>query len=373
MNKIILVIISLLSAQAFATKARITSMGNSFHIIDPQGVYSNAMRTVQFSKIVIIESGLTAATSTTNNAEGAVFFNVSETDRMVLSLGHNNDLIQSGRRFINSIVGANTYETPQNMVHAFYGSKEVSVPYAVGLFYSNKDDKLNSLTESSSGLLASFKFGSYGVFGSYSLVNSVEATGNRKFDGAGHLKLSGRYSNNDIFYGLDFGTWINKSSTGAVENEAYSNKSMSFRVIHSLKKDGNELFYGAGIVSNAIDCKTKASASCTTKFSSLTFPIIIGTEINAAEWLTFRGTITQSLPLDTVKDEIGLPAAATSGIAGTTGAVSEFSAQANTTTLALGTGIKFNKFTLDGTMTTATTQTINTTALLAQVGLTYNY
>lgn len=373
MNKIMLVIITLLSAQAFATKARIASMGNSFHITDAQGIYSNAMRVVQFSNLVMIESGLTAATSTTNNAEGGVFFNVGENERMALTLGNNNDLVQNGRRFINSIVGANTYETPQNMVHVFYGSKGGSVPYGVGLFYSNKDDKLNSLTESSSGLLASFKFGSFGIFGSYSLVNSVEAAANRKFDGGGAFKLAGRYMKDDIYYGVDFGSWISKSSTGAVENEAYGNKSMSFRVIHSIKKDGNELFYGAGVMSNAIDCKTKGSATCTTKFSSLTFPIIIGTEISAADWITLRGTITQSLPIDTVKDEIGLPAAATSGIAGTTGAVTDFSGQANTTTLAMGAGIKFNKITIDGSMTTATTQTIDGTTLLTQVGLTYNY
>lgn len=373
MKNLLLVLVSLVSVQALATKARIASMGNSFHITDAQGIYSNAMRTVQFSNIVLLESGLTTATSSTNNAEGAIFFNVGPTDKMVLSLGSNNDLVQSGRRFINSIVGANTYETPQNMVHVFYGSKEASVPYSVGLFYSNKDDKLNSLTESSSGFLASFKFGDIGVFGSYALVNSVEAAGNLKFDGGGAFKLAGRYSKNDIYYGLDFGTWVNKSSTAGAENEAYGNRSMSFRVVNSLKKDGNELFYGAGIMSNMIECKTRASASCTTKFTSLTFPIIIGTELNAADWLTFRGTITQSLPLDTIKDEIGLPASATSGIAGANGAVTEFSGQANTTALALGTGIKFNKFTLDGSMTTATTQALNTTTLLTQVGLTYNY
>ncbi|MEQ1722049.1 MAG: hypothetical protein ABL930_02670 [Pseudobdellovibrio sp.] len=373
MKNILFVLVGLLSVQAFATKARIASLGNSFHVNDPQSIYSNPLRVIQYSNLVLIESGVTAATSSTDNAEGAVFFNINDTSRMAVSFGSNNDLVQNGRKFTNSIVGAATYSTPQNMVHTFYGVKDGEKLYTMGLFYSNSDDKLNGLTDSSSGFLLGYKNGSFAVFGSYALVNAVEAAAGKTFEGGGALKLSGRYNADDMAYGVDVGSWTNKSATNTVENEAYGNKSISLRVIKSIKKDGNEVFYGAGIMSNTIDCKTQASATCSTKFSSLILPVIVGIEANAADWLTLRGAITQSLPISTVKDEIGLPATATSGITGASGAVGDLAAQPNTTTLALGAGIKFNKITIDGSLGTATTQAINATALMTQVGLTYNY
>jgi hypothetical protein len=374
MKNILFILVSLFSLQAFATKARLASLGNSFHIIDPQAVYFNPLRLLQFGDLVMIESGVTAATSSTDNAEGAVFFAVSDNSRMAVSFGNNNDLVQNGRRFTNSILGgAPTYSTPQNMAHTFYGVKNGDKFYSVGLFYSNFDDKLNALTDSSLGFLLGYRNKSFSAFGSYALVNAVEAAAGKKFDGGKAYRLSGRYAIDDTLYALDLGGWLNKSSTSGIENEAYANRSVSLRMIKSLKKDGNEVFYGFGIVSNTIDCKTKASISCSTKFSSLILPVIIGAEVNALDWLTLRGTITQSLPISTVKDEIGLPVAATSGVTGANGAVSDLTAQPNTTTLALGAGLKFNKITIDGSLGTATTQAVNTTALMTQVGLTYNY
>jgi hypothetical protein len=373
MKNILFVLVSLFSLQAFATKARLASLGHSFHIVDPQGVYSNPLRLLQFSNLVLIESGVTAATSSTDNAEGAVFFNINDSSRMAVSFGNNNDLVQNGRRFTNSIVGASTYRTPQNMLHTFYGVKDGDKLYSMGLFYSNFNDKLNALTDSSSGFLLGYRNGIFSAFGSYALANAVEAAAGKKFDGSGAFRLAGRYTIDEILYALDLGGWANKSSTLGTENEAYANRSVSLRMIKSLKKDGNEVFYGLGVISNTIDCKKQASASCTTKFSSLNLPIIIGTEVNASDWLTLRGAITQSLPISTVKDEIGLPVAATSGVTGASGALSDLAAQPNTTTLALGAGIKFNKITIDGSLGTATTQAVNTTALMTQVGLTYNY
>lgn len=88
-------------------------------------------------------------------------------------------------------------------------------------------------------------------------------------------------------------------------------------------------------------------------------PITIGLEVEAANWMTLRGSVSQSTLISNTKIEAG-------GVATT-----ETAPGANTTTVALGAGLKFNKLTFDGTLTTATTQTVNTTALLAQAGMTY--
>ncbi|MGZ3690281.1 MAG: hypothetical protein ACXVAX_02185 [Pseudobdellovibrio sp.] len=372
MKNMLLVLFTLLSCQAFASKARILALGTPMHLVDYQFLALNPIF-IHLPNAVIVESGLTTSTNVRNNAEGVVVYGIGGDARMAIAFGKNDELYENQRAFMNSIVGAGTYSTPQNMVHLVYGNKVGETTYSIGSSYSNLDDKIGGATESSAGLVGAVKNGQWLGFGSYSLVNSVETAAGNKFDGAGHLRLAGRYSDGDLMYGIDAASWMAKSSTAGVEQQSYGFHNIQARVINSTKKDGNDLFYGAGINSITLDCKTQAGAGCSTHFAKLMLPILIGFEANASEWLVVRGSITQSAVLNSTKDEIGLPAAATSGIPGATGALTDFGASTNSTVVAAGLGLKFNKVIVDGTVATATTQVVNTSNFMSQVGMTYNF
>lgn len=372
LSSAILFVTLLITTNAFATKARLKALGNSFHIVDSQGIYSNPLRVHQFSNLVTLESGLTTSTTTSNNAEGLVYYSFSEKSRMAISFGKNDDMVQTGRTFINSVAGT-TYEVPQNMLHGFYGFAADDIYYAGGVFLSGKNDKQNSLKEGSSGLALGVKKGSNSLYITTALTNSVDAVGSKKFDGAGYTRLSLRTTQMDLLLGLDLISWLAKSSTASVVDESYANQTIALRAIKSHKNEGSEVFYGASLSQQVVDCKTKATAACATQFKKLSLPAIVGIEVNAADWLVARGSITQSVLLDQTKDDIGLPTSATSGISGATGAVADFAASPNSTTVAMGLGFKLNSIILDGTISTATTQAVNMTTFLSQVGLTYNF
>ena len=74
-------------------------------------------------------------------------------------------------------------------------------------------------------------------------------------------------------------------------------------------------------------------------------------EADAASWLTLRGSVTQTVLLDTSKVETTPVAAGTD---------SEFAPGTNNTTVAFGAGLKFNKVTVDGALLAAGSQTLNT-------------
>lgn len=372
MKKLLILVLSLLSVNAFATKARLTALGSSFHLVDEQFGYTNPMNFHFLGNMVALETGLTTSTNTRNNAEGLVSYGMSDTSRIVFELGKNDDNVLAGRTLINSIVGAGTYIVPQNMAHLFYGTQSGDMIYYGGVYYSNKDDKFNNATESSSGLSFSVKSGPSILFVNYSLVNSVEAAAGTKFDGAGNVKLALRHRADDMVYGLDVISWTAKSSTAGTENESFGNQSIFLRALKSTKaENGSEVFYGAQVVSTTVTCKVTGSAACSTKFARMTLPVWIGVEANAADWLTIRGSITQTVLVNSTKDDIGLPA--TSGVSGANGAVSDLSAAANNTAVAAGLGFKFKSITVDGTLAGATTQALNQANFLSQLGMTYKF
>lgn len=371
MKKMLLIAVSSLFAlNAYATKARTLAIGSTFHIPDYQDITSNPHR-VHLANALIVETGLTASTTTRNNAEALVVYNLGDDKHMAVAFGKNDDLYMTQRTFINSIVGAGTYMVPQNPLHLFYGLKEGENLWSMGISYSNFNDKVASNKENAMGAILGWRRGTLQVFGSYAATNTVELGTGQKFDGNGHIRLSVRYAQDIMSYAGDVATWTAKSSTNGTDNESYGVQNIRARAVESImKKDGNEVFWGAGLTSFAVDCKTQASAACSKKFTKFYLPLIVGFEVNANDWLVWRGALTQTAILDSTKDEIGLPAA--SGVTGATGAVTDFGNGVNTSTVATGVGLKFNNgLSIDGTLTTATTQIVNSNALMSQVGLTY--
>lgn len=379
MKKLLLVAISLLSVNAFATKARVAALGaSSFNVVDSSGIFTNPLRIHQFSNLVTLETGETnpITTATSTNAEGLFYYTLTEKARIAVAMGNNDAMVQTGRTFMNAETSGTLFVTPQNMLHLFYGLDEGETQYAGGIFLSNFDDKTNVIKESSNGLSLGVKNGVNSAYVTLGLSNTAEA-GGKKFDGGGYTRISLRTTQMDLMWGLDLVSWKAKQTAVAtsVEEESYANTNFGLKVAKSHKNDtGSEVFYGANINQQTVDCKTDASATCSSKFTRTTVPLFIGMEVNAADWLVVRGSVTQPL-MDSYKDD------ATAGginggtaVPGSTGAPLEYGAGPNKTTVAAGVGLKFNKLMIDGTLfTAAKPQTLDSTNLMSQVGMTYNF
>ena len=364
----------MLATTANATKARNAALGNSFHLRGTQSVYASPYHLSGIDNFVAVESGLTAATSTSNGAEGSVSINVSDNAKLMVSLGHLDETIQPARNLLNA-VGPFTFKTQQNPIEFIYSTKQdEKTIYGAGISYSNFNNKTTGAEEKESS--TSLRLGgSHDKFGwkvNLGLTNTAENPTN-KFKGNTFINLGLRYKKDNNSYAFDYTTWgakVENTAGTTVQDQDYAN--IVLRMVNSVKTDGNEIFWGAGL--NQVNLKDKVTDK---KMNRLFLPVILGFEAKAADWLLLRGSITQAVFLSNAKDERPYPAV--SGITTPANLTPdlEYEGEPNTTSVAVGTGMKFQKVTVDGTlkdlMSSSGGQKLDGTNLLAQVGVVYAY
>jgi hypothetical protein len=244
------------------------------------------------------------------------------------------------------------------------------------LVYSSYNNKIANLSvpavlekESSMGVRLGAVSGPWDAslaigLGSEVQTNNVGNTGS-KFSGTSSYMLEGGYQMDSMYFNGNITSVAAKQETNlGVETNKIADSSMTVGVINSHKKDGNELFYGVSLVQTSRKQDFTVSAIDDTKTDTLSLPLIIGLEVDAASWLTLRGSVSQTTFINSSKSETSTTP---------TTVTAETSPGVNNTAVALGAGLKFNKLVIDGTLATATTQQINTTNLLALVGVTYMF
>ncbi len=357
------------STSAFATKARLKALGNSFHLTDTQGVYASPYQVTALDNFISLESGKTTSTSLTDAAEGAILTTISPESKVLVSIGHLDETVLTQRLFANNVL-TKTYKLQQNPLEVIYNYKEGSTVWALGMYYSNFNDKLTSEKESSSGLRLAANYGNFKWKTQLGLTNSaVDATGD-SLDSNMYFNLGLRYTQNTLRYGLDFTTWnVSQTSAGAV-NASAGYQNILARITQVNKIENGEFFTGISL--DQTNIKDKITDK---KFSRLIAPLLMGAEVNASDWLTLRGSISQTVLIAQSKDEVGFTAAA---VTGATGVVNgEFSAEANNTIVAVGTGMNVGKVQIDATLkglvSATASQNVNGTDLLSQVGVIYKY
>jgi hypothetical protein len=381
MKKLLVIAIALASVNAFATRARLNALGNSVHVMDTQRIYSNPSDMFSFGDFVNLESGLTdySAAGTADcdsitagtqyckglNAEGMVVRTMGDA-KYALSLGHLSDNANGtlgGLRSAISPLGKVAYQ--QNPIELSYAAKTASMVWGLTLVYSNYNDKKASTEskETSAGFRFGGRMGAWDFSFAQGLLNEADSKpGNAKYKGTAGTGLYAGYAMDNMYFYGDakmVGFKTENRTTGA-ETSKYDRTDLKLGAAVSNKKDGNELFYGVALTNSS----SKESVA-DSKGSSLTMPIAIGMETEATSWMTLRGSITQTVLLNDSKSETG----ATTNF--------EYSPGANNTVVAVGTGLKFNKVTVDGTLSglsgTTAAQTLDGNGLLTQVGFTYMF
>jgi hypothetical protein len=361
MKQLLVIAVALAAVNAQASRARVNALGNSNHLVDTQTVYTNPSDIFRLpSDYVTLETGATVGTAQTAqnaNAEGMIVRTHGDA-KLGLSLGHESQNA-SGWGLRGQATLANLKANQQNPLELTYGMKAGDVAYAGTLVYSNYNNKQAAAgalsKESSAGIRLGANAGPWDASLRLGLSNTVELQGADKFTGTSAIGLGGGYWMDSVYFFGDFSTAGAKQENAAgTEVTKPDNQTLKIGALNSMKKDGSELFYSASLVSST----TKESVA-DSKTTSLSLPVLIGMELDAASWLTLRGSVSQTVLINQSKTET----------AGTTTA--ETDPGVNNTVVALGAGIKFNKVTFDGTLQTATTQTVNTSALMAQAGLSY--
>ncbi|MEQ1722050.1 MAG: hypothetical protein ABL930_02675 [Pseudobdellovibrio sp.] len=387
MKQLLIIAVALTAINAQASRARMAALGNSAHLVDTQTVYTNPADMFRLSSdYVSLESGLTGTLATdptqapNANAEGMIVRTMGDA-KLGLSLGHQSknasawaSLTNGGLRQLASVAALKVNQ--QNPIELSYGMGMGDMKLAGTLVYSNYNNKIADksvaaiLEKESSmgvrfGLVSGPWDGSLAIgLGSTAQTNNLANTGS-KFSGTTSFSLAAGYQMDSMYFNGGLVTAGAKEETNAgVEANKIASTTFNVGVINSHKKDGNELFYGVSLVSSSLKQDFTALATDDTKSDTLALPLTIGLEVDAASWLTFRGSISQTTFINSSKSE-------TSTTPSTTTANTD--PGVNSTTVAFGAGLKFNKLTVDGTISglTAGGQTIGTNTLLSQVGVAY--
>ena len=357
MKKLMMIaVVSLASVSAFASKARLGALnyGNAPHLIDVQTIFVNPADLTTMGSWATFETGATDLTPATTpntapNAE-AGFARAAGDARWGFYLGHSTiatTLRETGATGI--------YLIEENPINLFYAAKMADISWGLGLNYSASDKKTTGTgalgKQSSTGLTGGMRMGAWDASLGLGLVDTAEI-GTNKWTGKMSADLRGGYAMDTWYFYGQYAMNGGKHEAATVTTSDLDNSLIKLGAINTTKVDGGEFFWGAAYQMAKVENK----AGTGTKTESNLLPVVFGIEADAATWLVLRGSVTQTVLLSSVKASPG-----------------ETTTKANDTTVAAGAGIKFNKFTLDGTLAGSTTGNINGGSLLANAGLTYNF
>lgn len=362
MKSLLTIAIVIASSTAFATRSRLNALGNAAHLVDQSTVYANPSHIVGLGESLTLETGATTTSTADANAEGLLIKSFGNA-KLGLSLGHKDvNILAIRTNGATAVSTTATTATQQNPLELTYGTKMGDMSVAGTLVYSNYNDKKNSVKENVVSLRAGAQTALWTASVDLGLVNKWEDTSanNDEIKGKTNIIVNGGYNVSPELYA--FGVVEMKGYTAknaGADARDVSETNIEVGAVDSMKKDGNEFFYGASLRSES----SKDAKQSDKKVTALKVPVIVGFEADAASWLTLRASVKQTVLVNDSKEE------------NSTSTTSEYSPGTNNTTFAAGAGLKFNKVTVDGTILAGGSQNLNTGSnnLLGQVGLTYAF
>lgn len=353
-NIILAATLALVAMPAMASKSRLSALSHSAHLSDIRDSLVNPAKLTAYNDWVTFEMGRTSSSISnyTPNAEGGFARSMGEA-RYGFFLGNTPAWVTEFRT-------NGSYLTAENPITLNYAGKAGDMAWGVGLLYSNSDRKSTKTKQSATGINAGVATANWDAFINLGLTNSYknETTGSEAdFKGSGAMSLGGTYTMDSmtIFAQMDSNGGKNTNAAGT---ETFNKKSSTNQVgvVNSHKKDGTDFFYGV-----ALQMSESKDSVADTKTTSTKLPVWMGVEADATSWMVMRASVSQNVLLGSEKT--------------TTGGTGEADTIANNTTVAAGLGLKFNKFTLDGTLSAAndTNAELNGNKFLANAALTYMF
>ncbi len=399
--------LTLMSATAFASKARINALQLAQQIDDIQDVFEQPNKISQFGDVATFEFG-TASTNTNNvsgakTAEGGFLKKSGDsswgaylgrkstnlTDVLTFGLGASNNGVGTAAQTSQAAV-LGQIGTP-NPISLLYGSKAGDMPWGVHLYLAQSDRKSTDTTMSGPGALTNANLGTYnsrkssaygvaaGVAGAnwdaeatVGLASEVKGTivtpgtfvggavgDELKFTGKTTAKVSGGYKMDSLYIYGNYRTTGGKVSLAGTTTADIDINDYRLGVVNSHIKDGTNFFYGVSYTGSTQKDNTGGG-----KLEATGLPAIIGLETEAATWLVLRASVTQNILLGSTRATP--PTGTTAPDAG--------SLEANNT-VAAGLGFKWGRTTLDAALIGATTGVLGTdgATFASNASLTYNW
>lgn len=341
MTKMVFLISVLLSANAFASKARVNSLIGADHIIDSQTTFINPAHIHLLSNYLTFEFGTTG-----NGAEAGFLRNTNGGAKIMGYLGHQNPTpmgtdIRTGAGYIKQ----------NNPVEILYGTGDT----AFGASLSQADNKQSGTKETTIVGKWGIVRDDFSAYAHVQLISNAEktaATVTDKLTAGPQFLVGGNKKDGDYHYfgAVHIGNAKNEPGAGGSADVKDTNLRLGVED-RSLKTTSADIYYGV-----ALNLLNRDAAGA--KYNMMSLPVFLGLEYAVNTWATFRASAMQNLLLGSVKDEITTPGASADSIN-------------NNTQVAAGLGLKYNSLLLDGALTAANSGAINGSSFLTQASVTY--
>jgi hypothetical protein len=306
----------LLSTGAFASKARLQSLGEdkdgSYYIADYRNVYINPSDLNSFGDRLVVEWGSTGTalgnasldTDSATKAQGGAFYKLSNGLTVGAILGDESD-VSALTRMLASIGQANAtkfLQTSDNVLDLFVAGQG-SVNWGANLVYTKTKDETAGNSQNSYAVRLGANQGAWNAHALIALGSKSDST-DAHYKGNLGLRVGGGYdlsSENRAFGMYESYSW-DQSLTGVASREGTFHKAIA-GVGHTKKvTDSSTVF--AKLQGDLVDIKlgTSSAAATEAKITRMSIPVTFGFEHSATDWLTVRGSVAQNL-YGTVKDE----------------------------------------------------------------------
>lgn len=337
MKKLLLISILSLGSFAFATTARMNSLGGAFHLTDTKTVFAIPSDMLLLPESMELNYG---GTTVGSNTDGGMMKALGEA-----RLGF----------FVGAVDKARTgYLGVENPFTVAYAAKAGDIAWGVLLNYSSSNIKggtaaTDDQTQDFMGLTGSVAMGDLTVMMNLGLTDKAKGTST---DDTAEIKeapmsLGALYKMGEWTFMGNYDMNTIKETVATVETKT-TKSTIQLGAINATKTEGADFFYGA-----SYEIENKKTGS--NKVDTTKMPVIIGVEADAASWLTLRGSVKQNVLLGGKKE---------------TSPDKGMDSTAHNTTVAAGLGFKFTKSTLDVTLKAAGTGDLNSD-LGANAGFTY--
>ncbi len=342
MKKFFAIGLMLAGSTAFGTTARYNALQRASHIQDVSTVFTQGISVptgmMVLPELMSLNFGMTTPTPAVGDAaEGGMIRNTGDS-RIGFFVG------------VEDAARSTGYLGIENPFSVAYGAKAGDMPWAIVFSYANSSKKATAATfddqtQSFMRLDGSVVVGDLTVGANLGLTNKAkgDGTSDTAENSQAPMTVFGYYAMGDL---TAYGTYMmntTKDNPAGTETKTEDSK-LVVGAVNTMKKEGADFFY-------EVAYSIKTSKTGAVKSTETRLPVLIGVEADAASWLTLRGSVKQNVLLGDNK-------------------VDETESTRHDTTVAAGAGLKFNKATLDFTLSAANTGNLNS-ALGAQAGLTY--
>ncbi|MBX3040100.1 MAG: hypothetical protein KF789_05250 [Bdellovibrionaceae bacterium] len=403
--------LSMAATPAFASKARLSSLGNAEHLSDVQRSFDRPEQVVAHGEYATLELGQSDGSgdlgALTPRAEAGFTKQVSEGNYLGFYFNRQpKALVDTVTQLEGTLPAA--FQADGLLTQAFlmdnsfnllYGSTAGDIAWGANLFYLATDSKTmeqisntaatadidvsnrktNVMGLSLGAATSSWEVDAVIGLQGKSTFNGDNATSpglqalidnndEAALESSGNYTLRGAYKMDNMYYFARYNMGGSKLKVAGNDKLKADKNEIEVGAIHSLKSEGSEFFYGVSYLMTNLkkstdDAAVKAAVGWNEeKTATAALPLIVGVEADANSWLVLRGSIKHNLPfLSTTKVTTD-----GSGDADTLG---------GNTVVSAGAGMKFNKFSIDTLIAAASKGNIGTDAgnFLTNASLTYNF